>query len=357
MLSVMIKPVSSKCNLDCSYCFYKNEAINRKQEDYGIISKDTISNLLKKVFDYEKLSAYFIFQGGEPTLIGIDFYKKFISMMNKENKNNIVTHISIQTNGLLIDDNWYNFFAENNILVGLSLDGIKLTHDKYRKDLKNSNTYNTVFNAALKLKEYDCNFNILTVVTDDICDNIEQIYKDYVSNEFFYQQYIPCINTNKTYLTNDKYFLFLDKLFDLYINDALDDNNVYIRLFDNLMAAMNNLPVEDCSMCSRCNKQIVLEADGSVFPCDFYCLDKYLLGNINNNSIEEILSSNIAKNFFKQWSTSDECKKCKFFKLCHGGCIRYRDEKNKYYYCDAIYKFLEKNYKDLMALYRYYNWY
>ena len=179
-VSVLIKPVSGKCNIRCEYCFYLDEMENRQTADFGVMSLDTAEEIIKKVFLSAQKSAVFAFQGGEPTLRGIDFYQDFIRLVLKYNRKGIQVQYSIQTNGLLIDKKWAVFLAENQFLVGLSLDGPAMVHDRFRKSASGEGTQAKVVQTARLLDEYGVEYNILFTVTKEAAKKPEKLY------EFFY---------------------------------------------------------------------------------------------------------------------------------------------------------------------------
>ncbi|MCL2517393.1 MAG: radical SAM protein [Oscillospiraceae bacterium] len=317
-LSMLIKPVSSLCNINCKYCFYHTT------KDHGIMDISTLETIVRKAFDTGRDNVTFAFQGGEPTLAGIDFYRRLIELCYSRNAG-----YTIQTNGINIDEEWAEFFQENNFLVGLSLDGTKDLHDKNR-----CGTFNKVVKAASILKKHDVQFNILTVVNNDTARNIAKIYRFYKNQNWKYLQFIPCLGSDEL-LTPQNYLYFLKTLFDLWYND-----DVSIRYFDNLLNIFAGRNPESCGMTGMCGIQFVIESDGSVYPCDFYVLDEYKIGNINEHSFKEIFESETAQTFIKQSCIhSPKCKSCKWYIICRGGCRRYTQD-GEYKYCGAMYEFL-----------------
>lgn len=363
-ISVLIKPASGKCNLRCKYCFYHDVIDNRQIKDYGMISVECTENLIKKAIDYAKNGfCTFAFQGGEPILRGLDYFNKFIDLVNRYNRNNTKVNYVIQTNGILIDEKWAKFFANNDFLVGLSLDGTKDVNDINRVDARGEGTYTKIIKTSKLLKKYNAQYNILTVVNKSNASKIRSIYNFYKRNNFKYMQYIPCLDpvgdkhgTKQYSLTPERYEQFLKALFDLWYNDIKTNNIISIRFFDNILSMISGRVPESCDMKGYCSIQNVIESDGSVYPCDFYVIDGYKLGNINNNTFEEIHSSYAAKNFINSsMKLNYNCKDCKWISLCRGGCRRYREiedksESYRNYYCKAFYNFYEYSYCRFMEL-------
>lgn len=353
-LNLMIKPSSSKCNLKCKYCFYHSIADARDIKDYGFMKEEVLEGIIKKAISYCGDGACTIgFQGGESTLIVIDFYKKLIELVQKYNKNTKITYC-IQTNGTLLNEEWAKFFKENNFLVGLSLDGTKEVHNLNRVDYLSKDTFNKVLKAAKLLEKYQVEFNILTVVTSTLCKKIESCYKFFKKNNFKYLQFIPCLDpmeddkSSSSYsLTSEEYGKFLNKLFDLWYEDIMNDNFVSVRFFDNILGAFLGEDYEACDMRGVCSCQNVIESDGSIYPCDFYTYEKYAIGNIVEETFEEIHCRDKTINFIKEsFNISNKCRECKFNNLCRGGCKRHRENQpdNINFLCAAYYDFYMKSY-------------
>lgn len=355
-ISVLIKPASSNCNIRCEYCFYYDESTNREVFDYGFISISTIDIFLKKIFNIVTESVSFLFQGGEPMLIGIGFYKEFEKIVKKYNKNNVRVNYSIQTNGILLNQEWAEYFYDSNYLVGISLDGIKNTHNKYRLGKNKSGTYEKVLDAIDLLKKNKVQFNILTVVTNEIADNVEYIYKFYKDSDFYYMQFTPSIEPIKNlgqyqYLDTKHFGQFLDQLFNLWYVDIKNKNYYSIRYFENLIMILMGITPESCDVQGKCDITLVMEADGSIYPCDFYALDTWRLGNVNDDPLEDIILSEKSKEFIvSSINIPDKCKACEYLSICRNGCRRYRNKENLNIYCESYYYFYKRNYEKLVEL-------
>ena len=194
-LSILIKPVSGSCNMNCSYCFYTDEIQNREIACTGMMSKDTMHKLIDQSFDYADFECTFAFQGGEPTLAGLEFFEAFSSYVNNHsNPKRLNIHYAFQTNGLLIDAAWAEWFAKNQVLVGISLDGPKSIHDRYRKDHQGNGTFDRVMAAIDLLKQYKVDYNILCVVHSASAYKAKKIYEFYRKNDMNYHQYIECLD-------------------------------------------------------------------------------------------------------------------------------------------------------------------
>lgn len=343
-ISLLIKPASGNCNLHCKYCFYNDVAKNREKKSYGLMSYETLEIIVKKAFEYTDNMVGFAFQGGEPTLAGLDFYKNLISLQEKYNIKRIRVNNSIQTNGMLIDDKWAEFLAKSNFLVGLSLDGPKEIHDLNRIDINGIGSYKKIEETIESFNKYKIEYNILSVVTKSVARHIEKIYKYYSKSGFDYLQFIPCLDElgeeagNNLYsLTPELYGEFLKKLFDLWYADINSGKRKSIRMFDNILQILLGMHPESCDMSGYCSANLVVEADGSCYPCDFYVLDKWKMGNIREGDIKDLLQGGKAKEFVNSAARlPNDCEICEFISLCRGGCRRHYEPVDK--------KYLGKNY-------------
>lgn len=364
-LSLLIKPVSSNCNLQCKYCFYHSIAENRQIKSYGTMTIDSLELIVKKALKYSEYICTFAFQGGEPTLAGLDFYKKLVEFEKKYNVNNIKINNAIQTNGILIDEAWAKFLSENNFLVGISLDGPKDIHDNNRISANSKGSFNKVMNAINLFNRFKVEYNVLCVVDAHVARHANKVYNFFKANKLNYLQFIACLDPlneqGKTYeysLDSTRYAYFLKSLFDFWYNDIVAGNMVSIRYFDNLVGMLMGYRNEACGMSGVCECQFVIEADGGVYPCDFYASDQWLMGNIKDMDIEELAGTEQVKAFINSSKYIDsKCASCKWFKLCRGGCRRLRepfeDEKpglNRY--CSAYYEFFDYSYERLVYLAR-----
>ncbi len=353
---MMLKPSSSKCNLNCKYCFNNYIAEARNIKNYGFMKDEVLEEIVVKSIQYSSGGVVTMgFQGGEPTLIGLDYYKKLIKYIEKHNSNNTKFNFVIQTNGTLLNEDWARFFKENKFLVGISLDGTKMIHNLNRIDYNNDGTYNDVMKGIRILKKFNVDYNILTVVTSMLSRKINSIYRFFKKNDFRYLQFIPCLDPieieNKNYgkysLSGEEYGDFLNILFDMWYEDIKSGKQISIRYFDNLINFLLGFEYEACNMGGICSCQNIIEADGSMYPCDFYTYEKYKIGNIMVNTFDELFESNSLKKFinYSIKNIDNECLKCKYRRICNGGCRRYRENQynNKNVLCDGFKSFLDRN--------------
>ncbi len=332
--SILIKPTSSNCNVDCEYCFYKCLSSSREEYSKGFMSDETLEALAVNAIEYADNYVAFAFQGGEPTLAGIDFFRRAVEYQKKYNEKGIVIENTIQTNGILIDEEWAKFLADNKFLVGLSLDGPKKIHDRHRKDLNGKGTFDKVMRAVSLFRQYRVDFNILSVITNESAKNASSLYHFYKRNGFRYIQLIPCMDEHERAgsgkeesfaVDPEQYGKFLCDFFDMWLKDFEDGLDMDVRMFSNLAQMAAGYPAEECGMNGECTCYFAVEGDGSVYPCDFYCLDEWRLGTVKD-SFKSLFNSDKAKEFV-QYSRklSQKCEKCPYYSLCRGGCRRWRE--------------------------------
>ena len=346
-LSILIKPASSACNLRCAYCFYADEASIRAVPNYGLMPREVGRALIEKAVGAAEGSITFLFQGGEPTLAGLDFYRDFVTCVGEKAPSTLAVQYAIQTNGILLDEGWCRFFQENRFLVGLSLDGTRECHDRFRRDGAGKGTYSRVVRSARLLEEAGVEYNVLTVVTGHLARHIQSVFSALCRGGFRFQQYIPCLDPleeargGQGYsLPPEQYEGFLKTLFDLWYRELEQGRYWSIRYFDNLVWMLNGHAPEQCSMQGCCGLQYLVEADGSVYPCDFYGLDAYRLGNILHDSWAELDRAREEAGFVEaSRHVPQECKSCQWYFLCRNGCRRDRvvekDGLGRNYYCRA----------------------
>lgn len=337
-LSFLIKPASSACNLECDYCFYRDEAEHREKAVHPMMDRSVVEGLLDRSLPVADAVAY-AFQGGEPMLVGLPWYEAFVSLVEQKNTRGIPISFALQTNGTLITDEWARFFAKHHFLIGVSLDGFPRLHNVHRRKKDGCRSSEDVMRGIECLRRNKAEFNILTVVTREVANNIDRIWEFYQDQGFFYQQYIPCIDPigeGDKYLDEDAYGEFLVNLGRKWISSFATGNPVSIRLFDNFMAILCGFPVEACDMKGSCSVQYVIEGGGAVYPCDFYCTDAYYLGSIVTKTIKEIDGVRDELSFIaSSHNSSPACQSCPYLYLCRGGCKRYRHRDGTYRFCGS----------------------
>lgn len=363
-LTILIKPASGSCNMRCEYCFYRDEQENRKTVSFGLMNRETAHVLIDRAFQEAEGSVTFAFQGGEPTLAGLDFYRDFTDYASHHPQRKGITALyALQTNGYALTDEWAQFFARNRFLVGVSLDGPKELHDRYRLDAVGKETYNRVKESLRLLVKHRVDFNILTVVTGSSARRAGRIYNYFRKEGYDFQQYIECLDPlgevpggHPWSLTPDKYGQFLKNLFDAWFFDRMSGKDTYNRYFENLLLMLNGQQPESCNMTGVCSSQWVVEADGGVYPCDFYVLDEWKLGSVHEQSFAEMEQKRKELGFIEASLTVPEkCRSCQWYVLCRNGCRRNRLQDSPdgpvNYFCEAYKEFFSYAYPRLEKLY------
>ena len=348
-LHLTIKPVSSNCNLRCKYCFYHDLSYCRETPSRGLMPAVNLEEIMRKAFDYADGSLITIsFQGGEPLLAGKEFYRTFSNLLSTLNTKRSAVHVAIQTNGVLIDEEWCDIFLKNRYLVGVSIDGDSVTNI-LRLDTKGNDTFDKTYSALKLLQSKKIDFNVVAVVTKPVVNNVSRVYSFFRKNRFKHLHFLPClkpmgahsidtpesfyqygdteeiVDNEDFYINAQDYEDFLKKTFTLYIKDCIDGRGTSIRLFDNFIRLAHSQKAEMCGMNGHCTPQFTIEADGEVFPCELYCRDEYSLGNIYETDFESLENNPKAKAFIEEsMGIEEKCKDCTYYRLCRNGCKRER---------------------------------
>lgn len=367
MITLLIKPASGRCQLRCRYCFYHDLCGLRDVSDRGVMAPDTLESLVRLALaPGERGPVTFAFQGGEPTLAGRPFFEALLSCQHRWNTAGVPIQNSIQTNGLLLDDEWIRFLARERFLVGLSLDGPKEIHDRYRVDARGRGTFRETLRRYDDLRKAGAMVNVLSVVTDHAARHVRSLHRFYHDIGVEYLQFIPMLPPfgdtplpeDAPRLGADRYAGYLMEMFDLWWEDLQGNRAFRVRTFDNLVQMAAGHPPESCDMNGFCSPHLVVEADGSLYPCDFYCLDEVRLGSLREIAqgrhgdpatfrLQSLATCEAAARFVAPSLVPDPaCDACPHAGLCRGGCRRQRDslglgplERNRF--CDAYRAFFD----------------
>ncbi len=353
-LNLLIKPASSLCNMRCRYCFYADEAANRTEASLGAMSVETAERLIHLAFAAVPRNGRvnFSFQGGEPTLAGLEFFQNFVHTVKKLRPQGADVQFAIQTNGFRIDPAWADFFAGSGFLVGISLDGDKELHNTFRVDPSGNGTYPRVLKSLRLLTARNVDVNLLCVVTNLCARHPQRVYRALKKTGIRYLQFIPCLDpldqprgTADFSLTPEDYGAFLCALFDEWYRDWEQGAYVSVRAFDDYVHLAMGQPCGTCAASGRCGTYLVVEGDGSLFPCDFFCTDPWKLGNLHDiESLDDVFRLQKERRFVNESLEKPfECADCSWRSMCRGGCKRdwYTDEAgaDHNYYCGTYRKF------------------
>jgi uncharacterized protein len=348
--TLLIKPSGSNCNIDCKYCFYKSRSPEVGQGRQRM-NDEVLERLIRDYVQLDFPEAGFAWQGGEPTLMGLEFYEKVIEMQKKYRspKQQIVN--SLQTNGILLNDKWCKFLHENNFLLGISIDGPKEFHDLYRIDNSGQGTFEKVIAGIKKCQEYKVEFNTLTLLNAKNIEYPEEIFNFLMELGVKFMQFIPCVEIDPITkqiadfsITPEQYGEFLCKTFDIWRNYG--PKNLSMRDFDSILSYYFSGRHNICTYENRCSQYVVIEHNGDAFCCDFFVESKWRLGNILETPIEKLALGATKLKFSRaKQNLSNKCLICRYLSVCRGGCMKNRiasgevDFGHESYFCDAYKRF------------------
>jgi serine-type anaerobic sulfatase-maturating enzyme len=327
--SLLIKPASAVCNLDCEYCFYLDrDADPYKDLPARRMTLDTLERLVESYLAYSYPHSSFIFQGGEPTLAGLPYFQKLVEFQTQYGRKGQVVSNALQTNAVLLDEDWCQLFRDYNWFLGVSLDGPEPMHDRYRYNKSGAGSWKQVMQSVALLQKHSVPFNILCVVSQANVDHAAEVYRFFKSQGVDNLQFIPLAEFDASgnplpfALTPQQYGKFL---VDLYEAWQPDRRTMHIRFFDNIQEALSGRKPSTCTMHETCDSYVVVEYNGDVFPCDFFVEKPWKLGNIMADSWGAIASKPRRMNFAsKKTVPHAECQVCEYQHLCHGGCPKLR---------------------------------
>ena len=354
---LMAKPIGAICNLNCKYCFY-----TPKKELYPDQSLKMSDEVLEEytrqyIHAVNVPEVTFAWQGGEPTLMGIDFFKKALKYQKEYKNPGMQIYNTIQTNGILLDDEWCEFLSENHFLVGISIDGPQELHDAYRKDKNGNPSFNKVLRAIQLMQKHDVEFNILATVNRVNADHPLEVYRffrDDIGAEYI--QFIPIVElenssagefkVSEESVRPEQYGKFLSTVFDEWIKE--DVGKIFIQIFDSALASWVEYPSAVCLFAPTCGISLIIEHNGDIYSCDHFVDPEHLLGNIMETPLEELVNSPAQIQFGqdKFEGLAEKCLTCNVNFACHGACPKHRvcdsdDEIHLNYLCYSYKQFFE----------------
>ncbi len=343
--SLLIKPASAICNLDCEYCFY----LDRDADPYRDLparqmSEETLERLVDTYLFYSYPQSTFAFQGGEPTLAGLRFFEKLVEFQQHYGRGGQAVSNTLQTNAMLLDASWCALFREYNWLLGVSLDGPEPVHDLYRFNKNGHGTWKRVMESVELLQAQKVEFNILCVVSQANVAKARELYRFFRGLGIGNLQFIPLAEFDADgkprpfTITAEQYGRFLLELFDVWWPER---RRVRIRFFDNIAEALAGQKPGCCEMHESCDSYVVVEYNGDVFPCDFFVEENWKLGNILIDSWTDVARRARRHQFASNKKIPHaDCEVCEYRSICHGGCPQYRHARHQQftdldYFCQA----------------------
>ena len=352
-LYVMLKPIGAVCNLGCTYCYYlEKKELYPDKGNKTIMSDDLLERFVSQYIEAQTMQPIlFTWHGGEPLMRDISFYKKALELQRKYAKGKQISN-TLQTNGTLLNDEWCEFFRENNFLIGISIDGAKPFHDKYRttKDLRP--TFDHVLRGINLLKKHGVEYNIMGVVNDFNINHPLEFYQFFKDIDSHYIQFSSAVerdsngNVTQWSVTPEKWGDFLIAIFNEWVRK--DVGTYFVQYFDSALANWVGVDPGICIFAKNCGHAGVMEFNGDVYSCDHFVYPQYKLGNINDKTLIEMMYSTQQSEFglAKSASLSSQCKQCKYLFACRGECPKNRISKTQSgeeinYLCNGYYKFFE----------------
>ncbi len=345
--SLLIKPASADCNLNCEYCFYLKKKLYADAPSHRMTHKQ-LEMVVKKYMKIDQPFYTFVWQGGEPTIMGMEFYERAVTLQKKYRPSGRQIFNAIQTNGFALTDNFINHLSENHYLVGLSLDGPQEIHDIFRMTAKGRGSHARVYSTWKKLLLAGVEANTVTLVSSSNVGHASTIYNYFKDIGSCFHQYIPCVefdhegNLLPFSITALEWGTFLCELFDVWYAD--DVGRISIRYFealiDKMVTGRNNL----CQLGNNCRPYLVVENNCDIYPCDFFVEKKLKLGNLKANSFESIRHSEKYTAFGRsKQDIAPLCRGCRYFKLCTGDCMKNRVQANNNlsHLCDGYKQFFD----------------
>lgn len=320
---LLIKPAGADCNLRCEYCFYLRAGALYPEEKRHIMSDEVLETVVRGLMGQRFPETVFAWQGGEPTLAGLDFFRRAVELQQKHGVSGQSVGNGLQTNGVLIDDDWCRFLHQYRFLVGLSIDGPEEVHNRHRVNAAGRGAWDKAMAAARRMEAHDVPFNVLCVVNAHNVHLGADLCRWFASQGFHYLQFIPCCEPGSPFNVPPAAFgEFLVDTFDYWSREAV--GKVSIRDFDAMLAARVDGSSPLCIYGGRCNQYVVVEHNGDVYPCDFFVYPDWKLGNVMDAPLESFLELDLHKAFAYQKDKVPACGGCEYRKYCHGGCQKDR---------------------------------
>jgi uncharacterized protein len=329
---LMAKPGGSRCNLSCQYCFYLRKGELYPESTFRM-SDEVLEEYVRQTIEAHRMpEVTFAWQGGEPTILGIDFFKQALDLQEKYCRPGMVIHNTIQTNGVLLDDEWCKFFKKHRLLIGISIDGPRELHDTCRKDAAGKGSFDRVMQGVALLIKHKVEFNILCTVNAVNADHPLEVYRffrDEVKVQFI--QFIPVVERDRESgtltplsVSPKQYGKFLIGVFDEWVK--YDVGTIYVQHFDTALANWYGEPHGICVFSPTCGSALVIEHTGDIYSCDHFVDRDHLLGNILKEPLTGLVNSERQRQFglIKREKLPEYCKKCPVLFACRGECIKNR---------------------------------
>lgn len=363
---VLAKPIGPRCNIDCSYCYYlEKEKLYPGEKKFRMdeaVLEAHVRGVIEAAVAAGQPEVQFAWQGGEPTVLGLDFFDRAVALQQKYRPDGLRIDNALQTNGILLDDAWGQFLARHRFLVGLSVDGPKPIHDRYRRDRAGRGTFDAVMAGLDVLKRHAVDFNLLTTIHRANAGKGKELYRFLRDLGTRHLQFIPIVerraqagglagapqvdddpaNVVSDWSVSPKaYGRFLCEVFDIWYRQDL--GRVFVQFFENQVGLWRGLPASLCVFAETCGNALALEHNGDVYACDHYVYPEFKLGNLTETPLVELGNCDAARSFgdAKRDTLTRQCQSCRYRFACNGGCPKHRiltardGEPGLNYFCES----------------------
>ena len=345
-LYVMLKPVGSRCNLACRYCYYLDKARHEEMTD------ELLDSFIRQYLEAQtQPEVLFTWHGGEPLLRPISFYQKALQIQQRYAHGRTIDNC-LQTNGTLITKEWCQFFHDNRFLIGISIDGPQDLHDAYRQSPRQQSTWQQVMHAIELLNQYDVMWNAMATVNHLTADEPQRFYRFFREIGCQFLQFTPVVERHQGVVADysvspRQWGSFLCGIYDEWVQQ--DIGEIFVQLFDATLANWVGESPGLCSMSPFCGRCAAMESNGDVYSCDHFVFPEYRLGNIRTSTLTSMLYGDRQQQFGRNKSEllSRQCRECPYLFACHGECPRNRfvddcyGEPRHNYLCDGYRRFFE----------------
>ncbi len=327
--TLLAKPASADCNLRCEYCFYLGHCSFYPETRRHRMSDEVLEQMVRTYMRTPQPQYSFGWQGGEPTLMGVEFFRRAVTLQQRYGRSGAEVGNGVQTNGTLITAEMARLFSEYHFLLGVSLDGPPEIHDKHRVKMGGGGSHADVMHGIRLLREHNAQFNILTLVNEANVRRPTEVYNYLTEQGFLFHQYIACVEPDENRrvlpfsVSGRQWGDFLCTIFDLWY--ANDTRRVSVRLFDSILILLVEGVRNMCSLGTDCCQYFVVEYNGDVYPCDFFVEKRFRLGNVCRDPWPTLQRSPIYADFGQQKQMRHPaCAACEFAWVCQGDCLKHR---------------------------------
>lgn len=364
--NIMTKPIGPRCNIDCKYCYYlEKEDLYPSEKKFRMsdaLLERYVTGMIAASLEIGQCEVHFAWQGGEPTMLGLDYFRRILALQAKHRPQGVGITNAIQTNGILIDESWASFLTENQFLVGVSVDGPKKVHDRYRIDRAGRPTFDMVMRGLDHLRNAGADYNILTTVHRANAGKGKEIYRFLRELGSQFLQFIPIVERRNTAgalagapqidanpgnvvtewsVSPRAYGKFLCDVFDIWHRQDL--GQVFVQFFETQVGLWAGHPSALCIFAETCGNGLAVEHNGDLYACDHFVYPEYRLGNIAKTPLRDLVWSDRVHEFGQEKSKSltAQCRACSFRFACNGGCPKHRiltsrdGEPDHNYFCES----------------------